>query len=134
MDEVAVLNRPSADKKAYRKLSVVVPVYNEEKNIPSLCERLLAALDSIGSPFEIILVNDGSPDSSWDVIAAKAAEHPNVVALDLLRNYGQHYANTAGLRESTADAIEAIECPQLLHRRGLRCRAGECCSYSECHR
>ncbi len=89
MDEVAVLNRPSADKKAYRKLSVVVPVYNEEPNIPSLCERLLAALDSIGTPFEIVLVNDGSKDRSREALRAAAERRPEIKVVELKRNSGQ---------------------------------------------
>src|SRR5215831_2609360 len=99
MDEVAVLNRPAADKdkKAYRKLSVVVPVYNEEKNIPSLCKRLLTALDSIGTPFEVILVNDGSKDGSRDALRAAAERRLEIKVIELKRNSGQTAAMMCGI-------------------------------------
>ena len=57
----------------------------------------------------MILVNDGSRDGSWDVIAAKARTSPHVVALNLLRNYGQHHANLAGLREATGDYVITMD-------------------------
>ena len=56
-----------------------------------------------------MLVNDGSRDGSWDVIAERARRSPHVVALDLLRNYGQHHANLAGLRESTGDFVITMD-------------------------
>jgi glycosyltransferase involved in cell wall biosynthesis len=57
----------------------------------------------------VILVNDGSTDSSWDVIAEKARTLPYVVALNMLRNYGQHNANLAGFRESTGDYVITMD-------------------------
>jgi glycosyltransferase involved in cell wall biosynthesis len=109
MDEVAVLNRPSADKKAYRKLSVVVPVYNEEKNIPSLCERLLAALDSIGAPFEVILVNDGSKDRSREALRLAAERRNEIKVVELKRNSGQTAAMMCGIDHSSGDVIVPID-------------------------
>ncbi len=89
--------------------SIVIPVYNSSRIVGETVDRVLQVFGEAGLRHELILVNDGSPDSSWDVIAAKAAEHPNVVALDLLHNYGQHYANTAGLRESTGDYVITMD-------------------------
>ena len=56
-----------------------------------------------------MLVNDGSRDGSWDVIAERARSRPHVVALDLLRNYGQHHANLAGMREATGDYVITMD-------------------------
>lgn len=80
------------------RLSVVVPCYNEEAVLPELWRRLTAACaDVAGDSFEIILVNDGSSDRSWPIIAALANESPNVVGVDLSRNQGHQLALTAGL-------------------------------------
>jgi glycosyltransferase involved in cell wall biosynthesis len=103
MTETAVLDRSDFS------YSIVIPVYNSSGIVGETVDRVLQVFADAGLRHELILVNDGSPDSSWDVIAAKAAEHPNVVALDLLRNYGQHYANTAGLRESTGDFVITMD-------------------------
>ena len=56
-----------------------------------------------------MLVNDGSRDGSWDVIAQRARTTPHIVALNLLRNYGQHHANLAGMRESTGDYVITMD-------------------------
>ena len=62
-----------------------------------------------GLRYELVLVNDGSSDDSWDVIAERARTTPHVVALNLLRNYGQHNANLAGLREATGDYVITMD-------------------------
>jgi glycosyltransferase involved in cell wall biosynthesis len=81
-------------------LSVVVPVYNSERTLPALVERLEAALEPLGRDYEIVLVNDGSVDGSWETIAALARGHACVRGLDLMRNYGQHNALLAGVRSA----------------------------------
>jgi dolichol-phosphate mannosyltransferase len=73
----------------YRKLSVVVPAFNEEKSLPVLCERLLEVLDVLNAPFEIILVNDGSTDGTRAAIRAAAERRGEIKAIELKRNYGQ---------------------------------------------
>ena len=103
MTESALLDRSDFS------YSIVIPVYNSAQIVGETVDRVLQVFGEAGLRHELILVNDGSPDNSWDVIAAKAAEHPNVVALDLLHNYGQHYANTAGLRESTGDYVITMD-------------------------
>jgi glycosyltransferase involved in cell wall biosynthesis len=103
MTEAALLDRSDFS------YSIVIPVYNSSGIVGETVDRVLQVFADAGLRHELILVNDGSPDSSWDVIAAKAVEHPNVVALDLLHNYGQHYANTAGLRESTGDFVITMD-------------------------
>jgi Glycosyltransferases involved in cell wall biogenesis len=80
-------------------LSVVVPVYKGESLIEPLVERLKQALPNFAKKYEVILVNDGSPDNSWDVIERLAKEYPGWVrGIRLMRNYGQHNATLCGVR------------------------------------
>lgn len=91
------------------KYSVVIPVYNSEQIVGTTVDRVVEVFTAAGLDHEVILVNDGSPDGSWDVIAEKARTIPHVIALDLLRNYGQHHANLAGLREATGDYVITLD-------------------------
>ncbi|GAP13456.1 glycosyltransferase [Longilinea arvoryzae] len=81
-------------------LSIVVPVYNSEKSLPQLIERLAAVLPQLAGQFEVILVNDGSRDDSWNVIRALTVQYPWVFGVDLMRNYGQHNALLCGIRQA----------------------------------
>jgi len=78
-------------------ISVVVPVYQAEQTLPALVERLTRALAALTPSYEIILVDDRSEDGSWRVILDLLPAHPAIVAVRLSRNFGQHYAITAGL-------------------------------------
>jgi glycosyltransferase involved in cell wall biosynthesis len=89
--------------------SVVIPVYNSEQVVGSTITRILEVFEEAGLRHEIILVNDGSRDRSWDVIAERARTTPHVVAVNLLRNYGQHHANLAGMREATGDYVITMD-------------------------
>ena len=89
------------------KLSVIVPVYNEAKSLPLLLERLRGALDD--HDHEIILVNDGSKDGSFDVMAAACANDPRLKALDFRRNFGQTAAINAGMQHATGDVLVLID-------------------------
>ncbi len=73
-------------------VSVVVPVFNEEENLPELLPRLTGALDALGRAYEVILVNDGSRDRSLEILRAAASADPRLVVVDFNRNYGQHSA------------------------------------------
>jgi len=81
-------------------ISVVVPVYNSAAILPDLVKRLEPVLSATGIPFELILVNDGSRDESWRLIGQLAARHPWVRGLCMMRNYGQHNALLAGIRDA----------------------------------
>jgi undecaprenyl-phosphate 4-deoxy-4-formamido-L-arabinose transferase len=81
-------------------ISVVVPVFNGASTLPLLARRLRTVLEQIGRPYEILLVNDGSRDRSWDGIVALAADQPRLRAMDLMRNYGQHNALLCGIRDA----------------------------------
>ena len=87
------------NKKNY-SISVVVPVFYAEKTLPKLVERLRTTLTVIADEFEIILVNDGSTDESWKVIASLAGKNSDVRGINLMRNYGQHNALLAGIRSA----------------------------------
>ena len=90
-------------------VSVVVPVYNSESSLVALLDRLESALAPIAASYEIILVNDGSRDQSWSVIAREAAARPGVIGIDLSRNYGQHNALLCGIRTARHEIIITID-------------------------
>jgi undecaprenyl-phosphate 4-deoxy-4-formamido-L-arabinose transferase len=92
------------------KVSVVVPVYNEEANLPELLRRLTAVMDARGEPYEIILVNDGSRDGSLAILKDWAVRRPDRIrALDLSHNFGQHQAILAGFRDVTGDVAVTLD-------------------------
>ncbi len=90
-------------------LSVVVPVYNSEGSLPALIERLADVLPTLARDFEVVLVNDGSRDRSWQVVCALAEAHPWIRAFRLLRNFGQHNALLCGVRAARFDVIVTID-------------------------
>lgn len=92
------------------KISVVSPVYRGEKMVSELVRRNVEALTGMGVDYEIILVNDASPDNSWQTIEQECKKNPKVKGLNLSRNFGQHYAITAGLRYTTGDWVIVMDC------------------------
>lgn len=89
--------------------SVVVPVYNSEEALPELLARLESVLQSTVDQFEVILVNDGSLDRSWDVVVELASRHEWVRGMNLMRNYGQHNAVLCGIRQAQYDVIVTMD-------------------------
>ena len=96
-------------------ITVVVPVYNSEAILPSLMSRLKPVLESIAERWELILVNDASPDGSWQVIQSLAAAEPRCRGIDLMRNYGQHNAVLCGVRAAKGDVVVTMD-DDLQHR------------------
>ncbi len=90
-------------------LSITIPLYNEEANVKPLYERLVAALEPLGKPFEAILVNDGSTDGTERELAALAASDPRVKVVTFRRNYGQTAAMMAGIRYASGDIIVPMD-------------------------
>ncbi len=91
-------------------LSVVAPCFNEEEGLPEFCRRVAAACAAaVGTSFEIVLVNDGSRDGTWGVMRNLAANHPNIAAINLSRNYGHQIALTAGLQACRGERILIID-------------------------
>ena len=102
-------------------LSIVVPCFNEEPGLAELIRRCSeSAALAVGDSFELILVDDGSSDGTWDVIASQVACHPNIVAMKLSRNYGHQIALTAGLSAVRGKVVFVIDAdlqdpPELLN-------------------
>ena len=91
-------------------LSVVIPVYRSARTLPLLVSRLLAVLDDLGGESEIVFVDDGSGDDSWQVLCQLQARHPGrIVAVQLMRNYGQHNALMCGFRHARGRWIVTMD-------------------------
>ncbi|MBU5468638.1 glycosyltransferase family 2 protein [Virgibacillus sp. MSJ-26] len=91
-------------------ISIVVPVYGCEACLAELCSRLKTTLTSITTEFEIILVNDASPDSAWRTIVQLSANNEHIKGINLSRNFGQHNAITAGLDFAYGDWVVVMDC------------------------
>lgn len=91
-------------------LGVVVPVFQGEPTLEELHRRLTAALGALTDDWQIVYVDDGSPDRSWPMLERLAATSPRVAALRLIRNYGEHVAITAGLDAVDADHVAIMAC------------------------
>ena len=92
-----------------KNLSVVIPVYNSQDSLPVLLPLLHKELTSITEAFEIILVNDGSHDQSWQEIEKICQEYKGIRAFDLVRNFGQHNALLCGIRAAKYDIILTMD-------------------------
>lgn len=90
-------------------VSVVVPVYNSEKSLPILWDRVQKVFQGAGRAFEMLLVDDGSRDNSWTVVCDLANRNPNVRGFQMLRNYGQHNALLCGIRAARNPIIVTID-------------------------
>jgi glycosyltransferase involved in cell wall biosynthesis len=95
----------SNNKHADQMISITVPIFNEEENIPLLHARVREVLQGLGRPWEVVLVNDGSSDDSHDVLDRIAAEDPHVKVVHFRRNYGQTAAMMAGFDFAEGDII-----------------------------
>jgi glycosyltransferase involved in cell wall biosynthesis len=91
-------------------ISVVIPVYQAADCVDELYRRLVAALTTITTEFELVLVEDGGEDGSWERIAGLARKDARLKAVKMSRNFGQHYAITAGLDVATGDWIVVMDC------------------------
>ena len=92
-----------------QKLSVVIPVYNDEEVLQELYRRLKPVVSTLSNSYEIILVDDGSKDKSWEIILSLKKEDNNIVAVKLLRNFGQQSSTAAGLDVSQGDIIVLMD-------------------------
>ena len=89
--------------------SVVAPVYNEEQLIAEFCRRVIAALEPLGEPFELILVNDGCRDRSPDIMRELHQRDPRIKVINFSRNFGHQIAITAGTDFSSGRAVIVID-------------------------
>jgi len=92
-----------------KSLSIVIPVYNSSEILPELVSQLSEFLPRIAADFEIILVNDGSRDDSWEVIKRLARDYPAVRGFTMMRNYGQHNALLLGIRVARCELIVTMD-------------------------
>ena len=90
-------------------LSIVVPVYKGESLVERLVAELSRTLPTFTEKYEIILVNDGSPDNSWQLIQRLTGEHPCVRGIRMMRNYGQHNATLCGVREARYEIVVTMD-------------------------
>ncbi|HBT96591.1 MAG TPA: undecaprenyl-phosphate 4-deoxy-4-formamido-L-arabinose transferase [Desulfobulbaceae bacterium] len=91
------------------EFSVVIPVYNEEENLPELIDRCFTVCRGSGRDFEIIFVDDGSRDASRAMLLAAADRHAEIITIILNRNYGQHAAVFAGLERSKGEIVITLD-------------------------
>ena len=90
-------------------ISVVIPVYNSQECLPELVRRLTKALDALDRRYEILLVNDGSPDKSWQVIVDLCQVYGTLKGINLRRNFGQDNAIMAGLNYASGEVIVIMD-------------------------
>jgi len=101
---------PKPIREADIELSVVVPVYNSSNTLRELTERLENVLkELVGTRYELVFVNDGSADSSWDLLKEMAAVNDKIVSINLTRNYGQHNALMCGFTQARGTYIVSID-------------------------
>ena len=98
------------NRKSNPKISVIIPVYLSQNNVQELVKRIKAEIIVISENFDIVLVDDGSTDSSWERIVIEAENDKRVKALRLSRNFGQHHAIYAGLKSIKADYYIIMDC------------------------
>lgn len=91
------------------EISIVIPVYNEEENLPVLAEEIRAALETVNRPYEVVLVDDGSTDTSPAVMARLAREDPRVRVVRQRRNSGQSAALDAGARFARGGIVVTLD-------------------------
>ena len=90
-------------------ITIVIPAYNSGEILPQLVQRLASVLQALGMAHELILVNDGSRDNTWDVIQQLSSVHPWIRGICMMRNYGQHNALLAGIRAATFDTLMTMD-------------------------
>ena len=91
-------------------ISIVSPVYRAEKILPILISEINLVMERIGEDYEIILVDDRSPDNSWEVMKVLSSQNPKIKSIRLSRNFGQHSAIFAGLTKTKGDWVVVMDC------------------------
>ena len=91
-------------------ISIGSPVYRAEKILPILVSEINLVMERIGEDYEIILVDDRSPDNSWEVMKVLSSQNPKIKSIRLSRNFGQHSAIFAGLTKTKGDCVVVMDC------------------------
>lgn len=92
------------------KISVVIPVYNCDKCLEELVSSIIKSITQVTDDYEIIFVNDDSPDNSWEVISKLCQSESNIKGINLSRNFGQHPAIFCGLSYASGDVVVVMDC------------------------
>lgn len=92
-----------------KTISIVIPVFNEEKNIPLITNNLQSAFFGLPYNYEIIFINDGSRDKSQEVLDLLLTTNTNIISVELSRNFGKESATSAGLHRAIGDAVIMID-------------------------
>lgn len=103
------LKRYMSDSNYPPSLSVIIPVYRSAESLTELTEALGQTLPALTSQYEVLFINDGSPDNSWDIITTLTERFPWVRGISLMRNYGQHNALLCGIRQARYDVIVTMD-------------------------
>jgi len=98
-----------AAARGHRKISAIIACYRDEPAVPIMHQRLTSVFQKIGVDYEIIFVNDASPDNARAVLAALAARDPKVVVINHTRNFGSQNAFTSGMQVATGDAVVLLD-------------------------
>lgn len=111
------------------KISVVVPVYNEEKNVPEFLDRITPLLEGFAREYEIVFAMDPSEDRTEEIISAAALQNSRIKLLKFSRRFGQPMATLAGLQYSSGDAVVVMDVdlqdpPELIHEMVAKWREG----------
>jgi len=115
-----LIEKDAPDDRERLDLSIVVPVYRSEDCLAALVAAIDEEIGRLGLRYEVILVNDGSPDRSWMVVESLCSTHSNVVGVDLRRNFGQDNAILTGLRLVRGDAVVIMDDDLQHHPRYIR--------------
>lgn len=91
------------------QISVIVPVFNEEESLPELTQWISRVMNEHGFSYEVILINDGSTDSSWEVIQKVSSLNPHLKGLNFTRNYGKSAALDAGFRRAVGEVVITMD-------------------------
>jgi dolichol-phosphate mannosyltransferase len=97
------------DGVSYPRLSIVVPIHNEQENLPELYHRVTQVMEALGEPYELVLVNDGSRDNSLALMHDLHVRDPRVRYVSLSRNFGHQVAISAGMDFATGEAIVVMD-------------------------
>jgi dolichol-phosphate mannosyltransferase len=101
--------KPSGEQTEQTEISVVVPVFNEERNLPIFIPKLIEVLDGLSMPYEVIFVDDGSSDESRRILKEMASQYPSLRIIGLKENRGLSTALIAGIREARANKIVTMD-------------------------
>ena len=93
-----------------KKVSFVIPCYRSENTLEGVILEIKEAMNKLGKyTYEVILINDSSPDNTWKTIERLSAENENVIGVNFSKNFGQHAALMAGMRETTGDYVVCLD-------------------------